>query len=1043
MKRIITLIFLAGLIWQPLPAEAQKKKKGTASPQASNTDPDFYKALEWRNIGPYRGGRSVAIAGVPTKPNTFYVGYTGGGLWKTSDSGNSFQNISDGYFKSSSIGAIAVSDSDPNVVYVGTGEAAVRGVMTIHGDGVYKSTDAGKTWKHLGLENTRQISRVRVDPKNPDILYVAAQGSPYGANKERGIYRSKDGGKNWELVLHVNENTGASDLSMDATNANVLYAAFWEHRRYPWKVESGGAGSAIYKSTDGGDTWKKLEKGLPKVMGKIGVAVSPVNPERVWAIVEAEDGGLFRSEDGGSTWTNINKERVLRARAWYYMHIFADPVDENKVYVLNAPFMQSIDGGKSFTPLPTPHGDNHDLWINPLQPHIWANANDGGGNISHNKGANWSTQENQPTAQIYRVNADNMFPYTVYGGQQDNSTIAIPNAHQGQGIPWSAFYPVGGCESAFVAFNPDAPDYIYAGCYQGIISEWNATTKNTQDVMAYPYLGLGSKPIDQKYRFNWNAPIVMSKFDPSVIYHAGNVVLRSKDRGLSWEEVSPDLTRNKPEFLDYGGGPITKEGAGGEVYQTIFYLVESPHDPQVLWAGSDDGLVHVTRDGGKNWQQVTPKGLTSTTLINAIEVSPHDANTVYLAVNDYKVNDFTPHVFKTTDGGKSWKRMVNGIQKEHFTRVVREDPKRKDLLYLGTESGLYVSFNGGEQWMSFQSNLPITPIMDLKVHHNDLIAATGGRAFWILDDLSPLHQQMSQPGSAGISLLKPADAISSDYIQNKNAAKQFMGQNPPHGALIHFAMNKAFDDTELKIEIYNEADKLVRTLSSKAEKEADKITVSKGLNRVHWDLNHHAPKRPDGLLAGFGEGAYRAVPGSYKVKLTYGGTVLEEAFAVKSDPRYNVPMAAFEEQRKIQEGVNASLDEIYQSVNKLRLVRRQISLMKEMLKDSQEHEDLRKQSDLISKRSEELENLLVQPQQKTFQDVINFENKLDNHFIHLSGIVNSAIPPVTNGQRQRYNDLQQQWQALKQDIDTFMKNDVKRYNDKLRSQEVTLIGFMQ
>ncbi len=1052
MKSILTLIFLIGLVWQPLTVEAQRsKKKPTASAgKAVAAEPEFYKALAWRNIGPYRGGRSVAITGVPTKPSTFYAGYTGGGLWKTTDSGSSWKNISDGAFTSSSIGAIAVADSDPNVVYVGTGEAAVRGVMTVHGDGVYKSTDGGQTWKNMGLVNTRQISRVRVDPKNADIVYVAAQGSPYGANKERGIYRSKDGGKNWELVLHVDENTGASDLSMDVTNPSVLYAAFWQHRRYPWKVESGGPGSAIYKSTDGGNTWSKLEDGLPKLMGKIGVAVSPANPQRVWAIIEAEKGGLFRSDDGGKTWANINKERVLRARGWYYMHVFADPVDENKVYVMNAPFLKSLDGGKNFTKLETPHGDNHFVWINPLQPHIWANANDGGGNISHNSGETWSTQQNQPTAQFYRVNADNKFPYTVYGGQQDNSTVAIPNAYAGPGIPWSAFYPVGGCESAYVAFNPDDPAYIYAGCYQGIISEWNAATKSTQDVMAYPYLGLGSKPLDQKYRFNWNAPIIVSKFDPSVIYHAGNVVLRSKDRGQSWEEISPDLTRNKPEFLDYGGGPITNEGAGGEVYQTIYYLIESPHDPQVLWAGSDDGLVHVTRDGGKSWQQVTPKGLTSTTLINAIEVSPHEPNTVYLAVNDYKSNDFTPHVFKTTDSGKSWKRIVNGIRSEHFTRVVREDPKRKDLLYLGTESGLYISFNGGKMWEPFQSNLPITPILDLKVHQNDLIAATAGRAFWILDDLTPLHGEQRQLTSLDVVLLKPADAIRADFVQGKDAAASLLGENPPHGALIHFALNKAVDSTALKLEIYNATGKLLRTLSTKPEKDnekdkendKDKIKVVQGLNRVLWDLSIQPAKRPDGLLAGFGEGTYRAVPGNYKVKLTYGDKVLEEDFVVKGDPRYQVPTMAYADQGKMLESIQTNIKEIYQYVNNLRLVKKQVNLVKEIVKNTDKNEALLAYSDTILKRTEEMEKLLVQPRQETFQDVINFDNKLDNHFIHLNGLIDEAVSPVTSGQKQRLNDLQAQWLAAKVKIDLFMKEDMRRYHEKVQQQNVTLIGGM-
>lgn len=1000
---------------------------------------NHFQEMKWRNIGPYRGGRSVAVTGVASKPLTFFVGYTGGGLWRTTDGGHSYKNISDGYFNTSSVGAIEVAPSDPNVVYVGMGEAAVRGVMTIHGDGVYKSTDGGDSWEHMGLDRTRHISAVRIHPQNPDVVYVAAQGSPYGATKERGIYRTMDGGKTWDLVLHVDENTGASSLSMDMTNPRVLYAAFWEHRRYPWKADSGGPNSGIYKSTDGGDTWQKLENGLPSFMGKIGVTVSPANPKRVWAIVEAEDGGLFRSDDAGKSWRNLNKERILRTRSWYYMHIFADPADENKVYVLNAPFMKSIDGGNTFTQVPTPHGDNHDLWINPQHPEIWINGNDGGGNISYDAGVSWSTQQNQPTAQFYRVNVDNQFPYRVYGGQQDNSTVSIPSAANGAGIQWGAFYPVGGCESAFVAFDPDNPQYIYAGCYQGIISEWDAATQTTRDIMAYPFLGLGSKPLDQKYRFNWNAPIITSKFDRSVIYHAGNLVLRSRDRGQSWEEVSPDLTRNDPQYLDYGGGPITREGAGGEIYQTIIYLQESPHSPDVLWAGTDDGLVHVTTDGGANWKNVTPPNISKTSLINAIEVSPHDPNTVYLAVNDYKTNDFTPHVFKTTNGGANWKRIVNGIKDEHFTRVVREDPVRKDLLYLGTESGFYVSFNGGENWNHMNLNLPVVPVTDLIVHNNDLIASTAGRAFWILDDLSPLHQYGNEVANADLHLYKPREAIRTPFGYNPNAGSRQLGVNPPNGVQAFFHVKELEEGENLNVTITNSKGKEIRNFSTDG-KGTDKIAVKPGMNKILWDLSVPPVEGPEGLLAGFGRAGYRVAPGIYTLTLKHGDKTLSQTVEVKADPRETATQAQYEEEEALMEMLQSNLEQIYARVNDLRIIRDQVNLLIRKMEDDETKEELMEASEAMLADIENLELLLVQPKQETFQDVINFENKLDNQFIHLINTINGGAAPVTEGQKERLGDIEKDWNTVKAQINSFIETDLKSYNDRLSAAGMQSVG---
>ncbi|MGD8320684.1 MAG: glycosyl hydrolase, partial [Gemmatimonadota bacterium] len=671
-------------------------------------DPGLYATMAWRLVGPFRGGRSVAVAGVRGQPRVYYFGGVGGGVWKTTDAGITWGNVTDGYVNTASVGAIAVAPSDPNVVYVGMGEDAPRGVTTSHGDGVYRSTDAGKTWTHLGLDATRSISRIVVHPTDPDRVWVAAQGSPYGPTQERGIYRSGDGGRTWEKVLFVNENAGASDLSMDPSNPRILYAAFWDYTRHPWKMRSGGAGSGIWKSTDAGSTWMRVGEGLPDLMGKVGVSVSGANPDRVYAIVEAEpDGGVFRSDDAGATWTRVNHTRGLRSRPWYYMEIYADPGDENTVYVMNAPLWRSVDGGKTFQSLRQEHGDNHDLWINPDDPDNFINGNDGGAAVTFNGGETWSTLRNQPTAQFYRVNTDNRFPYRLYGGQQDNSSVVIKSQDlNAGGIGWGDFHPSAGCESAYLAFDPDDPRYQYGGCYLGQISEYDELTGLSRNVQAEPGMPASIQPKDMTYRFNWNAPIVASPEDPSVIYHGGNVVLRTRDRGDSWEVISPDLTRNDTTKQGPGGGPITNEGAGGEVYGTVFSIAPSPLDAGIIWTGSDDGMVYVTRDGGGSWTDVTPPGL-GEVQINAVEASPHEPGKAYIAVTRYKLGDFTPLAYRTDDFGESWTEIDDGIAANHWVRVVREDTEVPGLLYAGTELGAYASFDDGAHWQTLQLDLPV------------------------------------------------------------------------------------------------------------------------------------------------------------------------------------------------------------------------------------------------------------------------------------------------------------------------------------------------
>ncbi|SEP56509.1 WD40/YVTN/BNR-like repeat-containing protein [Neolewinella agarilytica] len=751
-------LFLVLLLAIPTHAQRKKKRASQAIPTVATLTDTIFNGLEWRNIGPFRGGRSVTSTGVVGQPGVYYMGSTGGGIYKTVNDGISWENVSDGFLETGTVGALAVSEQNPNVVVAGMGEHAARGVMTSMGDGVYRSTDAGKSWKHIGLDESRHIGDVVIHPDDHETIFVAAQGAQFGPGGERGVYRTKNAGKNWERTLYVNETTGCVSLVMDMTNPLVLYAAMWDHQRTPWTMISGGPGSGLYKSADGGLSWKKMADGLPKAFGKAGISVSRANGDRVYAVIEAEgeEGGVYRSDDGGDSWKQVSKDRVNVARSWYYMEIFADPQDENTVYVANAPVMKSTDGGQSWSRIGTPHGDNHHLWIDPDNNQRMVNSNDGGANVSNNGGKSWSSQQNQATSQFYRVITDNLVPYNVYGGQQDNSALRIASQTSSRGIDWKDWETVAGCESAFLAFDPDNPTVVYGGCYQGIIAKWFADSKTTKDIKEYPELALGNVPADFKYRFNWNAPIISSPHDRGTIYHAGNVVFKTTDGGMSWTAVSPDLTRNDKSKQGPGGGPYTNEAAGGENYNTLMALVESPHEKGVLWAGSDDGLVHLTRDGGANWKNVTPNNLPEG-IINSIEVSPHDPATAYVVAMRYKQMDLKPYIFKTTDYGASWRSITRGITGKHtFVRVVREDPDKAGVLYAGTETGIFLSVDGGDNWSPFQLNLPVVPINDLVFQANDLVAATAGRSFWILDDVGSLRSLSAKPNA--LSLFTPKDS---------------------------------------------------------------------------------------------------------------------------------------------------------------------------------------------------------------------------------------------------------------------------------------------
>ena len=1034
------LTVLAAVVAASLSAVAQTP----SAPPAPQFDSPSLAALQWRNIGPFRGGRVVAVSGVAQEPRTFYFGGVGGGVWKTTDGGETWTNITDGQLNTASVGAIAVAPSDPNVIYVGMGEHPIRGVMTSHGDGVYRSTDAGRTWTHLGLERTRQISRIRVHPTDPDTLLVAAQGAAYGPTKDRGVYRSTDGGRTWTQVLFVNETTGPSELAMDPTNPRILYAAMWDHLRQPWQVRSGGPGSGIHKSTDGGTTWQRMMTGLPATVGKIGIDVS-ANPDRLYAVVEADPkGGLYRSDDGAKTWTLVNEAWTLHARAWYYMKVAADPKNPDVVWVLNADVSKSIDGGRSITSVRTPHGDNHSIWFNPRDPEIVIEGNDGGANVSFNGGRTWSTQGNQPTAQFYRVNVDDQFPYNVYGGQQDNTSVKIASAAPG-GITERDWYDVGGCESAVPAFDPKNPRYVYAGCYMGIISEFDDSLRTERDIMAWPQMPAAVPPREQKYRFNWSAPIVVSRFNPSVIYHGGNVLLRSDNRGKTWREASPDLTRNDVTKQGPGGAPITNEGAGGETYGVIDDIAESPHDANTLWVGTDDGYVQLTRDGGKTWKNVTPPGV-GEAMVNIIEVSPHAPATAYVTISKYKFNDFTPLVFRTTDFGATWTKIVDGIAPEAWARVVREDPVRKDLLYLGTETGFYVSFNGGQRWQRLQLNLPVTPITDLRLHGNDLVASTAGRAFWILDDVSVLQQWNDATATADVRLFTPRAAWRTQAFGGFGGGNPRAGRSAPDGALINFWLAKV-PEGDVSIDILKGGAVVRRYSTKKPEADAPvsldappgALTVKAGLNRLVWNLRYDPAVPVPGLYVFGTLQGRRVLPGEYQVRLTAAGRTLTAPLTVRMDPRVTTPMSELQAQEDLHVRVDEQLNAVHRAVIRLRDVRRQVEDVITRTKGTPGSEAIEKAGRAYVEKLNALEDALVQKRVVDGQTVINFPQRLNQYYIYLRSAIDASDSGTTDGQQARLAALGEDWARQQRSATTLLGDDLAAFNRLVRDRNVPAV----
>ena len=1024
---------------------AQKNKPQVAA--QSKFDADQLKGIKWRNIGPGRGGRANAIAGHPTNESVYFVGYTGGGVWKTEDAGFVWKNISDGFFKVGSIGDIAISESDPNVIYVGSGEHAVRGVMTSYGDGVYKSTDGGKSWKNMGLEKTRHISDVVIHPSNSDVVLVAAQGTVHGPNSDRGVYKSGDGGVTWKRTLFIDDNTGISSLSMDMTNPRILYAASWPHRRYPWKVES-GTSSAIWKSVDGGDTWNKIVEGLPKEMGKIGVSVSRANPNRVYAIIEAEKSkaGLYRSDDGGKKWVLQTSDQNITARSWYYMEVFADPLNEDIVFVLNAPVMRSIDGGKTFQNVPVGHGDTHDLWINPKKNTNLALADDGGGEISFNAGKTWSTLGNQMTSQFYRVNVDKRFPYWVYGGQQDNTSVMIKSRNNSFGITVKDWVNGPGCESAYIAFDdPNNPQLFYGGCYQGIIDVLDIKTNETKDLQEYPATNLAYAPKKMKYRFNWNAPLINSPHDAKTLYHAANVLFKSTNGGINWQVISPDLTRNDTTKQDVSGGPLTNEGAGGENYNTIYYVAESSQEAGVIYTGSDCGLVHITKDGGKNWTNITPKELQEG-MIHSIEVSPNDKATVYISASRYKFNDYSNYTFKSTDYGKTWMKIGLGVEADEFIKVIREDKKVKDLLYAGAERGFYVSFNGGANWNKMQLNLPVVPVTDLILHDNDIVAATAGRAFWILDDLSAIQQSKGEFSST-VKLFSPKPTV-----RLTSAAPSWMevppgtGQNPMNGVILSYYLKEKADTNKVWLEILDFNGTVLRKYSNKKDERvkptpggappAQLIPAELGINRFAWDFCTDALPEVPGVFVYGDLSGHRMAPGRYKARIKFKGETSETEFDLLADPNLKVTNEDWIAQQQIIQQAEDGLKEVHNSVNNMRKVKKQVEGYNELLKNDTNAKDIVNAGKEILKKLEKWESNLIEPRSKNGQDVINFQNKLNSEFLQIRSVADAHDPRITQGAKERFADVQTEWAKHKRTMQEIVTKDITDYNKLFKDKNL-------
>jgi photosystem II stability/assembly factor-like uncharacterized protein len=1039
-RQLFTLLFVFSLIFAAVVVNAQQ------------IDPKTYGGMKWRLIGPFRGGRVITVAGVPSQPNTYYFGAVAGGVWKTSDGGNTWDPLFDKQ-PVSSIGALAVSDSDPNVIYAGSGEACIRGNIS-YGDGVYKSTDAGKTWTNIGLRDTRHIGAVIVHPTNPDIVYVAALGHAYGPNPERGVFRTRDGGKTWEKVLFADDRTGAIEIAFDPKNPHVLFAAMWEGWRTPWTLNSGGAKDGLYRSADDGTTWKRVEgNGMPEgPLGRIGVAVSGADSNVVYALVEAKEGGLYRSEDGGEHWSLVNPDHRFRQRAWYFTHVWADPKSTNTVYIANTGLFRSTDGGKTFERLLAPHGDHHALWIDPNDPSRMINGNDGGATISVDAGKNWTTQNNQPTAQFYHVAADDDFLYRVYGSQQDNSSVGIPTRTDHGYIDRGDWTAVGGGESGYIVPDPRDSNIVYADDEGPFLTRFDRRTGQVRSIQQWPEDISGHAAVTQKYRYTWTMPIVVSSHNPDVIYHTSQFVFRSTDAGRTWKEISPDLTRNDKSKQQDSGGPITKDQYSVEYYDVVFALAESPKQEGVLWAGTDDGLIQLTRDGGKNWSNVTPKEIPEWSAISLIEASPFDTATAYVAVDAHKLDNFHPYIFKTSDFGKSWTKIIAGLPDNSYVHAVREDPAKKGLLYAGTETGVWVSFDDGAHWQPLQLNLPVTPIHDLIVHNDDLVVATHGRSFWVLDSIAPLRQLTAAVASEPAHLFAPATA-SRSRMGHMQPRRYSIGENPLEGAYIYYWL-KEVPKEPAKLEFLDAQGKVIRKFTSEVKKKAEDkdefdrdpevehIPAEAGLNRFVWDLRYEPPAKIPAAIYDSGPPAGPlALPGTgFQIRLTSAGKSYTAPLEIKMDPRVKISADELRAQFDLLLKLRDREEEMNRAILAIRDLRNQLQSLEKRLGAKEETKTVTGSGAELRKKIAAIEEELIQVHATAQEDEANYPTKLNSKLGYLTGVVDSADAAPTEAELAVFAALDKQVEAQLATWREVLSKDLPALNDSMRKANIPSVA---
>ncbi len=1019
-------------------ATAQKKSK-PANAVVSSNDSAYFTTAKYRLVGPWRGGRSAAVAGSYKDKNTFYFGATGGGVWKTNDGGSNWKNITDKYF-GGTIGAVAVAPSDEAVLYVGEGENTMRGNVA-EGFGMWRSEDGGRSWKNIGLKDTRHIIRIIIHPRNPDIVWVAAMGHLFGPNNERGIYKTMDGGKTWKRVLYVNEQTGCSDLVLEPGNPSVMYAGMWRAIRTPYSMESGGEGSGLYKSIDGGETWNNISasKGFPKgIWGIVGVAIAPSNPDKVYALIENANGGLFASADGGTTWLLTSTDNNIRQRAWYYTKLFVDPKNENLVHVMNVDFMRSTDGGKTFRGVNTPHGDHHDLWIDPNDGSRMIVADDGGAQVSFDGGSNWSTYMNQPTAQLYRLSTDNAFPYRILAAQQDNSTFRIRSRTYGSSISQDDWEPTAGAESGYVVADPTNPDVVYGGNYGGFISRLDHKTGENRAVSVWPDNPMGAGADLLKYRFQWNFPLFFSPHNPKRLYAAGNHLFYTENEGLSWTSISPDLTTNDKSRQLASGGPITKDNTSVEYYCTIFTAAESPLEKDLLWTGSDDGLIYVSRDGGATWKNVTPPGIPKWMMWNSVEVDPFKKGAAYFIGTRYKSDDFAPYIYKTEDYGATWKKITNGIDNMHFTRCMRADPKRAGLLYAGTEYGMYISYDDGSSWKPFQLNLPVVSITDLHIKENDLIVATQGRSIWVLDDLALVQQKENEVMQKSLHAFstKPAYRMAG----SRNMTARNAGINPPNGVVLNYWLKEVNDSSRMIITIMDKQGKTVKTFSKEAKDSLDRPVFVQGMNQFIWNMEYPAGEKIDGMVLWNGTPrSVKVAPGNYSARFSTGKDSMDVPFVVKADPNYKMTDADYEQQVTFLMQVQNKFNEIQKTIKNIRSLRSQMNDLSNNKLTSND-KDIKALADSIQKKITAIEEKLYQTKAKSGQDVLNYPIRINDKIAGLFNFANSGYTLPAKQVKDAYAELAAQADQQLQAFASILNNDVKMLNQKIHEKQVPVIG---